>query len=106
MAIRHATHQAYVAVQSNPILLGNMAVSLFLVVDSNVWRHSHETNGPLATIGFRRPHRLNAVVEPFYDKESAAFELAESDTAVRAIIVRDEGHAFCVGADLGENATD
>jgi hypothetical protein len=95
MAIRHATHQAYVAVQSNPILLGNMAVSLFLVVDSNVWRHSHETNG-----------RLNAVVEPFYDKESAAFELAESDTAVRAIIVRDEGHAFCVGADLGENATD
>ena len=65
----------------------------------------YETNGPLATIRLNRPHRLNAVIEALYDEVLAALELAESDKAVRAIIMRGEGRAFCVGADLKEHAT-
>ena len=57
----------------------------------------------VAEIRFNRPHRLNAVVELFYDDCLNALRSAEADEAVKAIVLTGEGRAFCVGADLKEH---
>jgi len=56
-----------------------------------------------AEIRFNRPHRLNAVIEQFYNELLAALQLAEDDTEVRAVLLTGEGRAFCVGADMKEH---
>jgi len=54
-------------------------------------------------IRFNRPHRLNAVVELFYQELIAALAHAEADEEVRAVLLTGEGRAFCVGADMKEH---
>lgn len=56
-----------------------------------------------AEIRFNRPHRLNAVVEKFYNEMMEALDLAEKDPDVRAVLLTGEGRAFCVGADMKEH---
>ncbi len=56
-------------------------------------------------IRFNRPHRLNAVVETLYTELLDALGRAESDGAVRAVILTGEGRAFCVGADMKEHGS-
>jgi enoyl-CoA hydratase len=58
-----------------------------------------------AEIRFNRPHRLNAVIEPFYKDLLAALNQAESDPEVRAVLLTGEGRAFCVGADMKEHGS-
>lgn len=58
-----------------------------------------------AEIRFNRPHRLNAVIEPFYKDLLAALNQAEADPEVRAVLLTGEGRAFCVGADMKEHGS-
>lgn len=51
-----------------------------------------------------RPHRLNAIVAELLDDLLAALGAAESDPAVRAIMLTGAGRAFCSGDDLKEFA--
>lgn len=60
----------------------------------------YTTKDSYAEIRFNRPHRLNAVVEQFYNELVTALHQAEADPEVRAVLLTGEGRAFCVGADL------
>src|SRR3989442_7263908 len=55
----------------------------------------------VATIPLNRPDRLNAVTARSIDELIAAFDAADADDGVRAVIVTGAGRAFCAGADLG-----
>ena len=60
----------------------------------------YEVDGPLLTITLNRPERLNAYTGTMHDEMMQAFDLADADDAVRAIVVTGEGRGFCAGADL------
>ena len=55
----------------------------------------------VATITLNRPDRLNAVNTTVIHELVAAFDRADGDDGVRAVIVTGAGRAFCAGADLG-----
>src|ERR1700759_129918 len=58
------------------------------------------------TITLNRPDRLNAWTPLMGQELMAAFDAADADDAVRAIIVTGAGRGFCAGADLqGGGAT-
>ncbi|MFN9194326.1 MAG: crotonase/enoyl-CoA hydratase family protein [Pseudomonadota bacterium] len=54
------------------------------------------------TITLSRPERLNAFDRPMMDGLIAAFDRADADDEVRAVVVTGAGRAFCAGADLGQ----
>ena len=60
----------------------------------------YEVDGPVLTITLNRPERLNAYTGTMHDEMMQAFDLADADDAVRAIVVTGEGRGFCAGADL------
>src|SRR5439155_27277003 len=55
----------------------------------------------ILTITLDRPERLNAFTARMMYELLDAFERADADDVVRAIIVTGAGRAFCAGADLG-----
>jgi enoyl-CoA hydratase/carnithine racemase len=55
----------------------------------------------VATITLNRPDRLNAVNTTVIHELIAAFDRADGDDDIRAVIVTGAGRAFCAGADLG-----
>jgi enoyl-CoA hydratase/carnithine racemase len=55
----------------------------------------------VATITLNRSERLNAVNTTVIQELLAAFDRADADDGVRAVIVTGAGRAFCAGADLG-----
>ena len=59
---------------------------------------SHD--GPLLTLTLNRPHRLNAVSLPLYERLVAELERVEADRKVRCVVLTGSGRAFCAGADL------
>ena len=61
---------------------------------------TYEVDGPAAIITLNRPERLNAFTGTMLEEMIAAFDLADADDAVRAVIVTGAGRAFCAGADL------
>jgi enoyl-CoA hydratase len=62
---------------------------------------AYGTEGPVATITLNRPDRLNTIVPPMPDEVEAAVEAAIADEAVRVIVLRGAGRAFCAGFDFG-----
>lgn len=60
-----------------------------------------ETAAGVTTITLDRPDRLNAFTTRMMEELIAAFDAADADDAVRAVIVTGEGRGFCAGADLG-----
>jgi enoyl-CoA hydratase/carnithine racemase len=54
----------------------------------------------ILTITINRPDRLNALNTQMIHDLIAAFDEADANDAVRAIIVTGAGRAFCAGADL------
>jgi enoyl-CoA hydratase/carnithine racemase len=64
----------------------------------------YEVADGVATITLNRPDKLNAFTPQMRDDLVAAFDLTDSDDAVRAVIVTGAGKAFCAGADLSEGA--
>ena len=62
----------------------------------------YATDGAVATITLNRPERLNTIVPPMPDEVEAAVERAIRDEAVKVIVVRGAGRAFCAGYDFGD----
>lgn len=62
---------------------------------------SYEIEDNILTITLNRPEKLNAFTHVMRDELIDAFDRADEDDDVRAIIVTGAGRAFCAGADLG-----
>jgi len=54
------------------------------------------------TLTLNRPEKLNAFDRAMMEQLLEAFERADADDEVRAVIVTGAGRAFCAGADLSE----
>jgi enoyl-CoA hydratase/carnithine racemase len=54
----------------------------------------------VATITLNRPERLNAFTRTMMNELITAFDAADGDDDVRAVVVTGAGRAFCAGADL------
>jgi len=61
----------------------------------------YTTEAPVATITFNRPDDLNTIVPPMPDEVEAAVGLAERDPAIKVIVLRGAGRAFCAGYNFG-----
>jgi enoyl-CoA hydratase/carnithine racemase len=61
----------------------------------------YEVADRVLTITLDRPDRLNAFTPTMQRELIEAFDLADADDEVRAVIVTGAGRAFCAGADLG-----
>jgi enoyl-CoA hydratase len=62
----------------------------------------YETLGEVARVTLNRPERANALNQTMLTEIGQALDEAESNTAVRAIVVRGAGTAFSSGFDLKE----
>jgi enoyl-CoA hydratase/carnithine racemase len=60
----------------------------------------YDVSERIATITLSRPERLNAFTGTMMREMIEAFDLADADDDVRAVIVTGAGRAFCAGADL------
>ena len=58
----------------------------------------------ILTLTLNRPEKLNAFTADMAHELIAAFDRADADDAVRAVIVTGAGRAFCAGADLSAGA--
>jgi len=61
----------------------------------------YEVADGVCTVTLNRPDRLNAVTSTMLGELREAWDRADADDAVRAVIVTGAGRAFCAGADLG-----
>jgi enoyl-CoA hydratase len=61
----------------------------------------YATDGAIATITLNRPERLNTIVPPMPDELQDAVNRASLDGAVKVIVLRGAGRAFCAGFDFG-----
>jgi enoyl-CoA hydratase/carnithine racemase len=59
-----------------------------------------ELSDHVLTITLNRPERLNAFTATMGEELRAAFDQADADDDVRAVIVTGAGRGFCAGADL------
>lgn len=64
----------------------------------------HDLADHILTITLNRPDKLNVANGAMVRELIAAFEAADSDDDVRAIIVTGAGRAFCAGADLSRGS--
>lgn len=60
----------------------------------------YEVEDNILTITLNRPDKMNAFTHVMQNELIAAFDAADADDNVRAIIVTGAGRAFCAGADL------
>jgi enoyl-CoA hydratase/carnithine racemase len=61
----------------------------------------YEVADHVLTITLNRPDRLNAFTPTMGRELIEAFDQADADDDVRAVVVTGEGRGFCAGADLG-----
>lgn len=59
-------------------------------------------DGPIATMTFSRPEKLNAISIDFLSDLQEATDQLNEDRAVRAVVVVGEGRVFSSGADINE----
>jgi enoyl-CoA hydratase/carnithine racemase len=64
----------------------------------------YEVKDNILTITLNRPERLNAFTGQMMNEMIDAFDKADADDNVRAIIVTGAGRGFCAGADLSAGA--
>lgn len=60
----------------------------------------YAVDGPVATILFNRPDKLNAFTRSMAVELVDLFDRTDADDSVRAVILTGAGRAFCAGADL------
>ncbi len=65
----------------------------------------YDKDNGVATITFNRPERLNALTTNMREEILEATRDASADDAVRVLLFRGAGKAFCAGADLGARAS-
>jgi len=61
----------------------------------------YDVDGAVATVTLNRPERLNTIVPPMPDELQDAVHRASRDGAVKVIVLRGAGRAFCAGFDFG-----
>jgi len=61
----------------------------------------YEVKDRILTLTLNRPDKLNALTPLMRKELIGAFDRADADDQIRAIIVTGAGRAFCAGADLG-----
>ncbi len=61
-----------------------------------------ERDGQVLVLTLNRPEKKNAITDAMYAALAGALEAAESDKAVRAILIRAEGETFCAGNDISD----
>lgn len=64
----------------------------------------YELRDGILTLTLNRPDKLNAFTLTMSEELIDAFDRADADDAVRAIVVTGAGRAFCAGADLSAGA--
>ncbi len=72
----------------------------FEQITSDAPQISTELSDRVLTITLNRPERLNAWTGQMGGELMAAFDRADADDEVRAVIVTGAGRGFCAGADL------
>jgi len=60
------------------------------------------TDGPILTISFNRPEKMNAVTRDMYAALTQALEEAAGDFAIRAVIIGCQGDHFTAGNDISD----
>ncbi|TDV55981.1 crotonase/enoyl-CoA hydratase family protein [Actinophytocola oryzae] len=65
----------------------------------------YELDDGVLTVTLHRPDRLNAFTVTMADELISAFDHADNDDDVRAVVLTGAGRGFCAGADLGSGAT-
>ena len=60
------------------------------------------TDGAVRTLTLNRPKALNSFTTPMLQALSAALDRAAVDAAVRCVVLRGAGRAFCSGQDLSD----
>jgi enoyl-CoA hydratase/carnithine racemase len=60
----------------------------------------YTVDGPVLTITLNRPDKLNAFTFTMMNELIDAFDHADADDDVRAVVVTGAGRGFCAGADL------
>src|SRR5688572_20980340 len=60
----------------------------------------YEVEDGILTITLDRPDRLNAWTPRMCEELLEAYDRADADDAVRAIVMTGAGRAYCAGADL------
>jgi enoyl-CoA hydratase/carnithine racemase len=65
----------------------------------------YDVDARVATITLDRPERLNAYDVAMRDELDAGLAAAADDPAVRVVVLRGAGRAFCAGGDLREFGT-
>jgi len=63
----------------------------------------YDCDGRIATITLNRPERLNTIVLAMPDELERAVIEANRDPAVRVIVLRGAGRAFCAGFDFSQD---
>ncbi len=64
----------------------------------------YEVAEQILTITLNRPEKLNAFNATMMNELIDAFDKADADDNVRAIIVTGAGRGFCAGADLSSGS--
>lgn len=59
-----------------------------------------DISGGIMTLTLDRPEKLNAFTFQMMQELTDAFDVADRDDAVRAVVVTGAGRAFCAGADI------
>ncbi len=65
-----------------------------------------ERQAPIGILTLNRPERLNAINGQMKQEIAAALQRMEADEAIRVVILRGAGRAFCSGFDLQDEAED
>jgi enoyl-CoA hydratase/carnithine racemase len=60
----------------------------------------YDATDGILTLTLNRPEKLNAFTATMRDELVDAFDRADADDSVRAVVVTGAGRAFCAGADL------
>lgn len=66
---------------------------------------SYDVDDRVATITLDRPDRLNAFTATMARELITAYDRADADDTVRAIVLTGRGRGFCAGADLGRGGS-
>jgi enoyl-CoA hydratase/carnithine racemase len=66
---------------------------------------TYAVDSHVATITLARPEALNALTREMVFDLINAFDQADEDDDVRAVVVTGEGRAFCAGADISSGPT-
>jgi enoyl-CoA hydratase len=62
----------------------------------------YDTDGAVATLTLNRPERLNTIVPQLLEDLDEAVREANRDPAVKVLVLRGAGRAFCAGFDFGQ----